>query len=275
MKHLVYIFAFVLGLFSVKAQRYSGEILIRDHSQYYLNQIFVTNINDFKTVKADYSGKFTIDAKPGDVIRFTSIMTDRKDITLTKEMLEKPNNFVELMVAYYDIEEVIVSKFKPSGNLRKDVLALKTNQQYVTLRKVIGLPQPKGDGLPTQLPIAGFNGGGLTFGLNSIYDLISGEQKKKERLQKYEKMETAIAQIKQFFGNQYFINLKIPENLTENFLQFVYTSDNLNYYIENNNFNAIATYIEKYVPIYQRRLKNSYILEVNQENKTPTLPSKS
>ncbi len=249
-----------------RAQTFSGEILIRDKSNYFLNQIFVTNLNDFKTVKADFDGKFNINAKAGDVIRFTSILTDRKDLKITPEILLNHHNFVELIAAYYEIEEVIISKFKPSGNLRKDVLALKTDQKSITLRKVIGLPQPKGDGMPTQLPLAGFSGGGLTFGLNSIFDMLSGEQKKKERLQRYEKMASSISEIKQYFGKQYFDNLKIPENLTDNFLQFVYSSDDITPYLESNNFNAIATYLEKYLPVYQSRLKNSFLLQIKEES---------
>ena len=244
----------------IRAQQFSGEIVIRDNSNYYLNQIFVTNLNEFKTVKADIYGNFKINAKEGDVIRFTSIVTDRKDIKISKKNLEE-NNFVELKIAYYDIQEVIISRFKPSGNLRKDVLSLKTGEKTMAIQKAIGLPQPKGDGLPTQLPAASFTDGGLTFGLNSIYDLISGEKKKKERLYRYEKMNVSITAIKNYFGTEYFLSQKIPENLIDNYLQFVYTSDNLLPYIETGNYTMVAVYMEKYLPIYQKRLKNSYLLE--------------
>ena len=258
------IFALILLLVLCRfqAQNFSGEVFIRDHSSYYLNQIYVTNLNEFKTVKVDLYGNFKIHAKAGDIIRFTSIVTDRKDVKITEELLEKENNFVELKIAYYDIQEVVISRFKPSGNLHKDVLALKTGERELALKKAIGLPEPKGDGLPTQLPAASFANGGLTFGLDSIYDLISGEKKKKERLQRYEKMNAAVENIKQYYGSEYFTSLKIPDNLVDNFLQFVYTSDNLMPNIESNNYNAIAFHIEKYLPIYQKRLKNSFLLDV-------------
>lgn len=246
---------------SVKSQIFSGEIFIRDHSSYYLNQVFVTNLTAFKTVKCDPYGNFSIQARPGDLIRFTSIVTDRLEIKVTSDMLEQQTNFVELKIAYYDIQEVVISRFKPTGNLRKDVLSLKNGEKAVALQKAIGLPQPKGDGLPTQLPVAGFSGGGLTFGLDSIYDLISGEKKKKERLQKYEAMNASISSIKNYFGTEYFATLKIPAHLIENFLQFVYTSDNLSGFVNQGNYSIVAFYIEKYLPIYQKRLKSSYLLQ--------------
>lgn len=258
-----FLLATLFILSNVQAQFFSGDIIIRDNSVYYLNQVYVTNLTAQKTVYTDYFGKFRIPAKVGDVIRFTSIMTDRQDVKVTAENLQNPGNFVELKIAYYDIQEVIISRFKPTGNLRKDVSSLKTGEKALALQKMIGLPVPKGDGLPTQLPVAGFSGGGLTFGLESIYDMISGERKKKERANEYEKMNKTISGIKNYYGVEYFANLKIPANLIDNFLQFVYTSDNLYPFIQANNYEAAAIYIEKYLPIYQRRLKNSHLMDIN------------
>jgi len=64
----------------INAQIYSGEVFLRDNSILYLNQVYVTNLNTQKTVLTDYNGTFNIQAVPGDVIRFTSIITERKDI---------------------------------------------------------------------------------------------------------------------------------------------------------------------------------------------------
>ncbi|KEY18430.1 hypothetical protein [Kaistella antarctica] len=247
-------------LIKVEAQFFSGEILIRDKSIYYLNQVYVTNITAQKTVYTDYFGTFKIPAKPGDVIRFTSIVTDRKDVAVTADQLETGKNIVELKIAYYDIQEVVISKFKPTGNLRKDVTSLKTGEKALALQKVIGLPVPKGDGTSPQLPVAGFNGGGLTFNLESIFDILSGERKKQERAQQYEKMNLAVSNIKNYYGEAYFANLKIPVNLIDNFLQFVYSSDNISTYVQTNNYEAVGIYIDKYLPIYQRRLKNSSLM---------------
>ena len=175
--------------------------------------------------------------------------------------MENTNNFVELKIAYYDIQEVVINKFKPTGNLRKDVSSLKTGEKTMALQKMIGLPAPKGDGTSPQLPVAGFSGGGLTFSLESIYDILSGDRKKKERANQYEKMNVAVANIRKYYGDEYFTNLKIPVNFINSFLQFIYTSENLYPYIRGNNYESMAIYIEKYLPIYQRRLRNSHLVE--------------
>ncbi len=256
-----------LGLFQqIFSQNYRGEIYIRDKSNLYLNQFYVTNINDHKTVLADYNGNFTLPAKVGDVIRFTSIVTERKDIEITPQMLTNFKNFIELQIAYYEIQEVYITAFKPTGNLRKDVSMLKASEKAFELRKIIGLPEPKGNGLPPEIPVLGFNGG-LSLSVDSFFDLISGEAKKKKRYYEYEKMNKTISDIQKYFGDDYFTRLKIPKELIPNFLQFIYSSDNLSAYTEQGNYEPTKIYIEKFLPIYLKRLRNSTLINLASDNK--------
>ncbi|MBB4807657.1 hypothetical protein HNP38_002963 [Chryseobacterium defluvii] len=248
-------------LAKINAQLYSGEVFLRDNSVLYLNQVYVTNLNTQKTVLTNYNGAFNIQAEAGDVIRFTSIVTERKDIRLSPQMF-RVKNLIELKIAYHDIQEVVISRFKPTGNLRYDVNALKREDKALAIKKAIGLPEPKGDGTPPELPVAGLRDGGLTFSLESIYDILSGERKKKQRYMAYERMNNSISQIKSYLGQDYFVRFKIPENLIDNFLQFVYTSENIQPYVSAGNFEAVKIPIEKYLPIYQKRLRNSHLQEV-------------
>ncbi|WBV54828.1 hypothetical protein PFY10_11280 [Chryseobacterium daecheongense] len=260
MKKLITLLLLVF-LARINAQIYSGEVFLRDNSILYLNQVYVTNLNTQRTVLTDYNGDFNIQANPGDVIRFTSIVTERKDIRLTPQMFGI-KSLIELKIAYHDIQEVVISRFKPTGNLRYDVNALAKKDKALELKKVIGLPEPKGDGNPPQLPVAGLRDGGLTFSLESIYDILSGERKKKQRYVAYENMNNSVTQIKNYLGKDYFLKFKIPENLIDNFLQFVYSSENIQPYVQAGNFEAVKIPIEKYLPIYQRRLKNSHLQDI-------------
>ena len=260
MKKLIILLLLVF-LAKINAQTYSGEVFLRDNSVLYLNQVYVTNLNTQKTVLTDYNGDFNIQATPGDIIRFTSIVTERKDKRLSAQMFES-KNLIELKIAYHDIQEVVINRFKPTGNLRYDVNVLRKEDKGLAIKKVIGLPEPKGDGTPPELPVAGLRDGGLTFSLESIYDILSGERKKKQRYVAYERMNNSVTQIKNYLGKDYFMKFKIPENLIDNFLQFVYTSENIEPYVLVGNFEAIKIPIEKYLPIYQRRLRNSHLQEV-------------
>lgn len=256
-----------IGIFSgLFGQSFKGEIYIRDKSNLYLNQFYVTNITLHKTVLADYNGNFVLPASAGDIIRFTSIVTERKDVEVTPQMLSNFKNFIELQIAYYEIQEVVIKAFKPSGNLRKDVSMLKASDKAFELRKIIGLPEPKGDGNPPEIPVLGLNGG-LSLSIDSFYDMISGEAKKKKRYYEYEKMSKTINNVQQYFGDDYFTRLKIPKELIPNFLQFIYSSDDINMYTDKGNFEAVKIYIEKYLPIYMKRLRNSNLMNMTNENK--------
>lgn len=259
MKRVSILFFFLL-LVNVSAQVFTGQIYIKEDASLYLNQVYVTNITEQKTVISNYNGEFSINAKPKDILRFTSIITERKDIEVTEESLKKFNT-IELKAGYHEIKEVIIG-WKPSGNLRKDVLSLKGNEKKASIASMIGLPQPKGDGTSPIEPIAALQGGGLSFSIDAIYDILSGERKKKQRLYEYEKMIASISSVRNYFGDDYFIRLKVPVNLINNFLQFVYTSDNFSLFVENKKFESVKPYFDKYIPIYQKRLKDSNLTQI-------------
>lgn len=236
------------------AQNFEGQVMMRENSVVYLNHIFVTNLRTMKTVLSDNRGVFRIAAEEGDVIRFTSMISERKDVKLTNALLQSANNLIELQSQFREIEEVVIT-FNPTGVLKTDVLALQTKQKDLQVAEIIGLPSPKNGSSPESL--ASLKDGGISFSIEAIYDWLSGDRERKKRLKNYEEMAANIENIKRYFGVEYFTKLKIPEHLTDNFLQFVYMSDNLQPYLAVNNFEGVKPYIDKYLPIYQRRLENS------------------
>lgn len=258
-----YLLFLLLGFsLCVNAQVFKGTVYIRDNSSLYLNSVYVTNLNLQKTVLADFNGRFSIPAKSGDVIRFTSIVSERKDVTISGNQLNTPYNIIDLPVAYTEIPEIVLNRFRATGNLKKDVLALNDTRKAIKLKESIGLPEPKGDGTPPEIPPVSFANGGLSISLESIYDIISGNYKKKQRTLEYEKMMLSIKEIRQYFGDAYFEKLKIPKNLIDNYLTFVYTSDNLQNVIENKKFEVISYSMERFLPIYLKRVRNSHLMEI-------------
>lgn len=75
-------------------------------------------------------------------------------------------------------------------------------------------------------------------------------------------MMKALRALRQYYGDEYFIKLKIPVHMIDNFLQFVYSSENLLPYLETKNFEATQPSLEKYLPIYHKRLRDSSLSEV-------------
>ncbi|MBO4233928.1 hypothetical protein FO675_06375 [Riemerella anatipestifer] len=261
------LFLLLLMSVCVKSQFFVGEVLVEDRSEVYLMPIYVTNLETRKTVLCDYKGAFKIAASKGDVIRFTSITTDRTDITITEKHLATYNNIVELKMAYNVIPEVKLSKFKPSGILKNDVIALDDKKSPLALKQMIGLPESKGDGTPPEAPpiafIGGGLGGGVVISVDAIYDVISGDRKRKRRLYAYEKMMKTTAAIRNYYGDDYFVSMKIPKHMIDDFLQFVYSSEESVFaLVQNNKYEGVKVYFEKYLPIFQKRMKNTTIMEV-------------
>ena len=240
MKKLTTLFL-LLFLSFINAQTFSGTLFMRDKSNFYLNQIYVTNLNEQKTYLTNYNGEFRIPAKVGDVIRFTSIVSERKDITLTKNILENTNNLIELEVAYKEIQEIILSRFKPTGNLRRDVRSLDSKKSPVEIAKIIGLPAPKGDGSSPIAPVASLANGGVSISPVSYTHLDVYKRQAFNRVKtKFIGLENEIpkVEISVFKGDKRLINgfvlqgfTKVPKrfvkNLEKEFVGKKYDDENL------------------------------------------------
>lgn len=261
-----YLLIFALLLFTgLSAQSYSGKVFMRDNADIYFNSVYVTNLRTFQTVLSKTNGTFSIPALAGDKIRFTSMLAVRKDLTIGVKDIENESNYIQLTPSYHSIEEVVLG-WKPSGDLRADVMTLKDESRRMAIADMLGLPQPKPRDRNYTEPLAGFSGGGLAVSVDGIYNLISGEQKKKERLLAYERMQRSVSSMRNYFGEDYFEKVKIPTRMIDNFLQFVYSSDNIALLIENGQIESTKVFIEKYLPIYQKRLRDSSSYSIEMEN---------
>lgn len=258
MKRLLFIFTLCL-LSEFSAQKFRGTIILEEESRFYLNQVFVTNLTTYQTVLSGMDGSFSIPAKEGDIVRFTSIVTERQDLKLKAKQIHN-NNFIELKPVYHDIQEVIIG-YKLTGYLKQDVTALKSAEKPLAIAEMIGLPAPKGGEISPVEPLMGVGGGNINLSIESIYDYISGNRKKKIRAYEYEKMNKTVEKVRAYFGDKYFVDMKIPAELIDNFIEFVYYSDNLGAHIMEENYEAAKPLIEKFLPIYLKRLRNSKLME--------------
>lgn len=256
MKQFYTLFLFLMGSLFY-SQEVTGEIVLKGLQNVYISKIYITNLDTQKTVLATFRGQFKINAKVGDVLRITSNRTERKDIKVNTRLIEQPYVFIEIELTPREIEEVVISTFKPTGNLKKDVEKLhkvKNDDENEKIKEMIGLPKPivpEYSSAPISLANGGFN-----LDIQSVYDIFSGEMKKKQRRLEYEKMQEVIRMVRNSVEEQYFSQLRIPQHLIDNFLEFIYKS-------ENKNLNEINVRFlsQKYNPIYQKRLENSLLIK--------------
>ncbi|SDE28638.1 hypothetical protein [Riemerella columbipharyngis] len=247
-RNFIFCFFLLTSVF-LSAQIYKGKIWVKDRTDISFTPVYVTNLNTQKTVLCDYKGGFEISAKEDDVVRFTSVLTERKDIRIKPKMLNN-ENIVHLDMAYSNIPEIVLKR-KPTGNFKIDESRLSNKYTKLNINKIIGLPAPKADTNYSSPPfITGF-----TLNINTIYDWISGDRRRKKRLYEYEQMIKANTSIRKYYGDAYFLRMGIPSNKIDEFLQFVYTSEHLLQFVENNNYETIAVYFDKYLPVFRKRMR--------------------
>lgn len=259
-------FLFLFTFFGImKSQDFFGQIYIKERNTLHQNQIFITNLSTHYTAVSDANGNFKIPAKVGDILRITSLISQRKDLKITERHLKTDKNYIEIELSYREIPEVVI-RFRPTGTLKKDVRAIKDSERKMEIANIVGLPQPKGDGYSPPPSLSLGAGIGATGVVEHLYDVISGDIHRKKRLKEFEIMDRNIKIMKKYFGINYFKKMNIPEHLIDDFLIFVYKSDNIKKYIYAQNIDATRLYIEKYLPIYTKRLKDSKLISVTESN---------
>lgn len=259
-------FLFLLIFFGImKSQDFFGQIHIKERNTLYQNQIFITNLSTHYTAVCDANGSFKIPAKIGDILRITSLISQRKDLKVTERHLKTDQNYIEIELSYREIPEVVI-KFRPTGVLKKDIQAIKDPKRKIEIANIVGLPESKGDGYAPPPSFSLGTGIGATGVVEHLYDVFSGNIHRKKRLKDFEIMDKNIKIIKKYFGINYFKKVNIPEHLIDDFLTFVYKSDDIKKYIDAQNIDATQPYIEKYLPIYTKRLKDSKLINKTENN---------
>lgn len=237
------------------AQQYRGTIRLDDPDKIFLNQIHITNLRTGKSVRADFEGRFSLEAQSGDRVVFTSLYTDRKEQLLRASDFSS-EQIIRLSISYFEMKEVVISGFTPTGILQRDVLRLKTGSKKQDLIDKIGLPQAPQRNAVTEEQFLSMNPDGIGLNIISILDALTGERKNKIRAKKYEFMLSQVKKVHSYFGDAYFIEKKIPANRIDDFLQFIYYSEGGKLYDDEFSLNIASIYIDKYLPVYQKRLKN-------------------
>ncbi len=254
---------------ALSAQIVKGTVAIYQSEEIGLNQVNITNLNTRNTVRADVDGNFTILALSGNTLRFSSYYTERLDIQVDSPNFNQGKT-VMLNLPIHVMKEVRLTGVKLTGNLNQDLQKLEKSSKAQAIKKMVGLPEPKTPDytdLPSVLSIGDMKGPpGIGLNLESLYDVLSGERKKKLRAAKYFTMQKDITRVRQFMGDEYFTSKKIPENLINDFLQFVYTSENGSLIPNPERLGSSQSLIEKYLPIFWKRVEHATSYNTMQKN---------
>lgn len=180
----------------------------------------VQNISNNRATITDIDGFFQITGNLNDTLVFSAVQFKRKELILTRSVLEQRLISVELEDALNELDEVVVTPYSLTGNITKDIETLKTEQ--VVTASTLGLPNAY------VVPITkserelyeATTGGGL-IPVNAIINGISGRTKMlKERIAR-NKLYSRTERVKAFYVDSLFrTDLKIPEDSIDDLLYF-------------------------------------------------------
>ncbi|NIF07636.1 hypothetical protein F3J23_19615 [Chryseobacterium sp. Tr-659] len=160
-------------------QKLSGRIITGNEMD--VTPVLVVNISSNKSMLSDMAGKFEIEAKENDEIRFVKEGYYRVDKKITGEDLNSPLNII-LKRMEIQIPEVKI-KYNPTGNLAKDNQHLNESRKLQSLRSDLEnyMKSPLNEALPNNTISKTFTGHDFNAGqvdLFGVFNAVSGLVKK-------------------------------------------------------------------------------------------------
>ena len=265
--YLIKVFLTILSVFSFgtlfSQQKITGKIT--SENEMIINSVLVVNISKDKKVNSDTEGNFTIEAVPGDEIRFL-----KKGYERNSHIVLDQNAFLKIILIRIpeEIEEVEIITI--TGDLEKDSKRLTKIDKAEELRKSIGLPKAPDvarERIPTWRSV-------FAIGIPNIFDLykmLSGDARRMKSLYKYDDTQRYADFITTRTENEYFEELGIPKEDIRQFLEYSFIENPIVVdYIKNKNIVAALFEIEKTVPKFVERIneRNSQGKDENQSDES-------
>ena len=243
MNRIIYItilFFSVLGF----SQSISGKVEVEEGLS--IGNVLVINIKTNEKVNTDENGKFTISAKLQDEIRFVKKGYDR----------------VSHIVKSADFDKHILLKMRETETVIKEVVII-PKSKIDRLKKDIEVPTVK-KGTESKPRPARWKDV-LALDIDAFEELITGNARRKKTRYKYEEMQADVLQVKEFLGEEYFIENKILSERIHEFLEFsIIEKPEIKKHMKAGNQTQIMMILEKLFLIYHKRLEMSNIKNKNE-----------
>lgn len=263
MKKKLILMTFFVCSFQLLAQK--SNVFLRGMVRDSLNLIKDVHVVNLNTLKGTYSndyGQYRITVSLGDTLEFTSVQFETvKKVITDRVFFSKKLNLI-LKNKNYVLEEITVKKHNLIGDLRvdrkkvpKDTIALKgkklsniiENVSKESQKGILNKPNKKhselaGKSMRNTDPSRAFNGANLMGIVNGIINLIP---KKKKKLSKKEINELLKNKILTDFGNDFFEELKITNDLIIPFLEYCMQFNIEDLYANNKRLDIIKLLEEK------------------------------
>ncbi|MBQ4818824.1 carboxypeptidase-like regulatory domain-containing protein [Aquimarina sp. MMG016] len=220
MRNITFIFVLCFAFvgFAQENSKLQGKI-VADTLQ--VSVIHIINTTQKLGVVSDQNGYFEINADVGDVIHFSSVEYTSKTHKVRSEDLDNDDFVVRLEFFVNQLDEVIISQYSLSGDVKKDLKMIPTYEQNLPLWNAAELKRLGVEGFnDAQSPVKNYALGdemkATPIDLMGLVDLVNNTFRKK-------KIFTEVsAEITDFYTEELIVEeLKIPIAEYYNFLDYI------------------------------------------------------
>ena len=241
-----------------------GNVII-DNSDEIAEGVVVSNKRTNHSTKTNFAGIFFIQAQENDTLLIRSDWYENRNIILKPALFNKSEIVIHLSVKTIHLKEAIIAK-KLTGVLEKDVTGGKKEDDLTRLYKILNVnpdinPIKDTAALKTGL----FNGDIRLTGLDvgRLYDAFSGNLRKRKAAMEYETQNYNVAQIRSYFGDQYFqLELNIPKYKINEFIVTALSNTNNIHQLKQPNYFTIQEILKNYSKKY---LDDLFKLRINKD----------
>lgn len=179
----------------------------------------VQNISTNRATITDDDGFFQIVANLNDTLLFSAVQFKKKEIVISREILQQRILNVPLEDALTELDEVVVTPYNLTGDISKDIAILKTD--LVVTSSTLGLPNAY------VLPIskaerelyAATANPFMSF--DPLINAITGRTKMLKKRIARNRLYSRTERVKEFYADSLFrTDLKIPEEKIDDLLYF-------------------------------------------------------
>ena len=254
MKKLKILFCIFFFTIQISAQQiFSGKVTTEEGIT--LEQVLVINMRNKEQMYTGINGEFKIIANISDEFRFVKKGYDRISYSVKVSDFDK-HILLKMRKSETVINEVVIIPKSKIDRLKKDI-------EVPTVKKgTVFKPKPakwKDVVKIAPIPIA------IAFDINAFEELMTGNARRKKTRYKYEEMQTDVLQVKEFLGEEYFIENKIPSERIHEFLEFsIIEKPEIKKHMKAGNQTQVMMVLEELFPVNYKRLKMNNVKNKNE-----------
>ena len=199
------------------AQQIKGRILA-DHLQGFA--VNIVNLTQNLGTTNDDLGNFSIPAKVGDSVLFSSVQYKNRIVQITSQDMVAQDLRINLNIVREQLDEVNISNLSLSGDMSNDITGIAVKP--IVNAKKLGLPtRTKKELTPAEKKWYTATTSTRGIPIDLLINSINGKLKMIKKLILIEKIEDRVKKGRRLFSDQLFIEgLKIPKQYIDDFLYF-------------------------------------------------------